>query len=69
MNKEILDALNSQIEKFEKKGDHYANADDANKLIKALGGTCHVDPMKATESVGIYITFLAVKKMFESGEQ
>jgi len=67
MNKEIMEALNIQIEKFEIKGDHYANVEDANRLIKSLGGSYEVKRESASESVCVYITYLAVRKLFEEG--
>jgi hypothetical protein len=63
--KEIMEALNIQIDGFEIKENHYANVDDANRLIKALGGTYEVKPMSSTDSVCVYITALALRKMFE----
>jgi len=61
----VMDALNYQIEQFEKNPHHIADPLDANRIIRELGGVFEVGMYSSAQSVCVYITVLAVRRMFE----
>ena len=65
--KDIIEALDLQLREIKINDLQCATADSMNKIIKALGGDLEVDVYSNTQAVCVYVTTLAIKKLFKEG--
>jgi hypothetical protein len=61
--KDIISILNDQICEIESFG--YATPESGQRIIESLGGSFNIKIDSNTQAVCVYMTALAIKKMFE----